>query len=130
MANKDATVVVAEEQQPEQAEAVRGHEPSRTQPKRGKSKVGESPTDPLERRIRALERSLSTQETLVGELSEQLDNVAYLARPSTQRRLSAARIGVAKSYLRDRWYQSNGSVLGTKPFVLINGEQGCYCGCC
>ncbi|KDP23071.1 hypothetical protein JCGZ_01166 [Jatropha curcas] len=39
------------------------------------SKVGESPTDPLEQRVKALERSLSTQEAFAGELSEQLDNV-------------------------------------------------------
>lgn len=58
----------------EQADATRGREPQRVQPKRGKSKGGTSPTDPMERRITTLERSLNAQEAVISELSEQVDN--------------------------------------------------------
>ncbi|KDP40887.1 hypothetical protein JCGZ_24886 [Jatropha curcas] len=43
--------------------------------KRGKSKARTSPMDHVEQRLTALEQSLSSQEPIVGELSEQIDNV-------------------------------------------------------
>ncbi|KDP32219.1 hypothetical protein JCGZ_13826 [Jatropha curcas] len=84
MASEEAQVVVTEEQQPEQAEAIQGREQVRARPKRGKSKARTPPMDPVEQKLIALEQSLSPQEAIVGELSEQIDNIVQENEKITQ----------------------------------------------
>ena len=74
MSSEGAEAFSSSAPQGEQADAARGREPQRVQPKRGKSKGGTSPTDPMERRITTLERSMRAQEAVISELSEQIDN--------------------------------------------------------
>lgn len=71
MAVEDIDVGVSHEHE----ESFRGQDITRTTFKQGKSKARASPTDSMEKRIVVLEHALAAQEGVVGELSEQIDNV-------------------------------------------------------